>query len=141
MSQGRPRVFLADDHRIVTEALTLLLRDEFDVAGTFANGRNVVAAVDCQPVDAVILDVTMPGMNGFEAARRISAKHPEVVIVFLSVHTGRPYVEEAFRIGAKAYVSKPRAATELAAAIRSALSGVRYVSRSAWQPPVPQESR
>jgi DNA-binding NarL/FixJ family response regulator len=136
MSFSRPRILLVDDHRILTEALTVNLREHFDVAGTFSNGRELLAALEHEKVDAVVLDISMPDMNGLEAARRVSARYPRLPIVFLTMHSERPYVEEALRAGATGYVLKRQAAGDLVQALRSAMSGVRYISTSVWQPPV-----
>jgi len=134
MTPRRTRILLADDHRVLTDALTATLEGEFEVAGTFENGRDLLDALDTESADVVVLDISMPGMNGLEAARRISAQHPAVRIVFLTMHPERPYVDQALDSGASAYVLKREAASDLARAIRSAMAGERYISPSAAQP-------
>jgi len=134
MNISRPKLLLADDHRMLTEALTAKLSEKFDVLGAFESGRELLEAFDRNPADAVVLDISMPGMNGLETARRVAAKHPKVCIIILTMHSERPYVDEALRCGATAFVLKREAASSLVRAIESALSGVRYVSPSAAQP-------
>lgn len=140
-SVSRPRILLADDHRILMDALTLGLQENFDVLGTYPSGRELLQALERHPADAVVLDISMPEMNGLEAARRLSETRPGLPIVFLTMHLERPYVEEAFRAGGMGYVVKRQAASDLVEAIRSVLRGERYVSASAWQPPAVLESK
>ncbi len=130
-----PKVLLADDHRILTEALSLKLSEHFDVIGTCSTGHEVLAALEKQMPDVIVMDVSMPEMNGIEAAKRISAKYPRLPIVFLSMHAERPYVEEALRAGGRAFVLKRQAASALEQGIRAAMAGERHVSDGAWQPP------
>ncbi len=134
MSPRRPRILLADDHRMLTEALASSLRDQFEVVGRYSNGRELLAAPELATVDAVVVDITMPELNGIETARRISSKYPRLPVIFLTMHSDRPYVEEALRAGAMGYVLKLQSGSELATAIRSAIAGKRYISPSAWRP-------
>jgi DNA-binding NarL/FixJ family response regulator len=134
MIRDRLRILIADDHRILTDTLAASLRDHFDVIGTFSNGRELLAALEQQKSDAVVLDISMPEMNGIEAAKRISARYPKLPIVFLTMHRERPYVEEALRAGATGYVLKQQAAADLVKAIQLAVRGEPYMSGSVWQP-------
>jgi DNA-binding NarL/FixJ family response regulator len=133
----RPTILLADDHRILTDALVAALREHFDVAGTFSNGRDLLRVMENQSADVVVLDISMPELNGIETAKRLHAKLPTLPIVFLTMHGERPYVEEALRAGAKGYVLKRQAASDLVEAIRSVLAGKRYISRLSWRPDEP----
>ncbi len=124
----KARLVLADDHTIVTAGLKALLERQLEVAATVADGRAAVAAVKELKPDVVILDISMPLLNGIDAARLIRKSQPGVKIVFLTMHTDVTYVREAFAAGASAYVVKHSAALDLLTAIREALDGRMYVS-------------
>lgn len=124
----KPKVVLADDHTIVTEGLRALLEPEFEVVATVDNGRAAIKAVrDFSPA-VVILDISMPLLNGIDTAREIRKFDPEIKIVFLTMHTELAYVQEAFEAGASGYVIKHSASIDLLSAIRRALLGRRYVT-------------
>lgn len=141
MTPQRPRVFLVDDHQILTEALTSALSDNFDVLGSFGSGREVLQALEHRTPDIIVLDISMPDMNGLETARRVKTQYPEVRIVFLTMHSERAYVDEALRAGATGYVVKREAASQLLRAVRAAMAGERYISPAAAQPSPELESR
>ena len=124
----RPRVLLADDHRLVLEAVSRILADEFDVVATAADGAEAIdLARRCQP-DAIVLDVDMPGLDGFQALRAFEREGlPKIPAVFLSLHDAEEIVDEAFRCGGLGYVLKSRAGRDLAAALDQALAGKRFV--------------
>jgi DNA-binding NarL/FixJ family response regulator len=124
----RARVLLADDHEDFLAVETRLLEPEFDVIQTVGDGRaSVEAATDLRP-DILVLDVTMPVMNGIEAARSLHAAGSSVRIVFLSVHDDPDYVRAAFAAGAVGYVVKYRIASDLLPALRAASVGRSFVS-------------
>jgi len=126
----RPRVLLADDHPIVLEGLRHLLEPGFDIVGEAANGRALVAAARKLRPDVIVADISMPLLNGIEAARQIRKLNRKVKIVFLTMHSDPAYAVAALCAGGSGYVLKRSAAAELLEAIRESLSGRIYVSRS-----------
>ena len=124
----RARVLVADDHKILMEGLRGLLNPEFDLVGTAEDGRALLAAAEKLQPDVVILDISMPLLNGIEAARQLKQTQPDIKLVFLTMHPDVAFVREAFRAGASAYVLKRSAASELVRAIREALKGRAYLS-------------
>ncbi len=124
------RILLADDHRIVREGLKDLLekRTDLRVVGEAADGLEAVRlAAQLQP-DVVILDISMPGLNGIEATRRIVADLPRVKVVALSMHADRRYVLEMLKAGAVAYLLKDSAFDELTHAIDNVMACASYLS-------------
>jgi DNA-binding NarL/FixJ family response regulator len=124
----RPRVLLADDHALLLDGLKKLLEQEYDLVGTAANGRALVAAARRLQPDIVVLDISMPLLNGIDAARQVREAVPTAKLVFLTVHADSAYVEEAFRAGALGYVLKHTAARELFVALRKVSRGRAYIS-------------
>ena len=124
----RPRVIIADDHRIVVEGLRNLLEPEFELIGTVENGRALMDATTKLHPDVVVADISMPLLNGIEAVRQIKKKDPSVKVVFLTMHPDVIYCAEAFEAGASGYVLKHSAPSELITAIREALKGRTYVT-------------
>ena len=122
------KILLAEDHTIVMEVLKALLEPEFQVVGSVDNGRDAVkAAAELKP-DVVVLDVSLPQLNGIEAARQIRKVAPGVKIVFLTMHEDIGYMRQAFDAGASAYVVKHSASLDLQLAIRKALLGRTYIT-------------
>ena len=126
----RPTVLLADDHAIVAEGLRRVLETNYEVIGVVSNGRSLLTAAQQLQPDVIVVDVSMPLLNGIEAARRIHKTSQNVKIAFLSMHTDIAYVTEAFRAGASAYISKVSAPAEILTAVGYALQGKTYLSRS-----------
>jgi DNA-binding NarL/FixJ family response regulator len=122
------RILIGDDHALVLEGLVRLLANEFEIVGTASDGRALLAEADRLNPDVVLLDVGMPGMNGIEAARRLSKSNPEIKVVFITQQLDPAYLHAAFSAGAMGYVSKQSAAVELVRAIRMALKGRYYVT-------------
>lgn len=124
----RPRVLLADDHPIVVAGLRDVLGPQFEIVGAAEDGGVLVdLALDLEP-DVILLDISMPLLNGFTAARQIRKRLPRAKLIFLSMHSEADYVDEAFRVGASGYILKRSAASELAGAIEAVLNGQTYVS-------------
>jgi DNA-binding NarL/FixJ family response regulator len=125
---GRPRVVLADDHREMLVRVTALLAAEFTVVAAVGDGEALVdAEADLHP-DLLVIDITMPGISGLEAAALVRRRGSQVPIVFLSVHEEPEFVLAARQAGALGYVSKVRLASDLIPAMRAVLDGQRFVS-------------
>ncbi len=124
----RPRVILADDHKIVVEGLRILLEKEFELVATVADGRALVKAASELLPDVIVADISMPRLNGIEAVRQLHKTQPETKIIFLTMHADVSYATRAFEAGASAYVLKHSAASELVTAIWEALEGRTYVT-------------
>ncbi len=124
------RILIADDHKIMRDGLRAILEKHpnMTVVGEAANGREAVAAAHKVKPDVVVMDVSMPDLNGIEAARKIVAKMPEVKIVALSMNSDRRYVLAMFAAGASGYLLKNSASEELTRAIEVVTSGQKYVS-------------
>lgn len=125
---NRPRVLLADDHKIVVEGLRTLLESEFELVGTVEDGRALVAAAKKLHPHVIVADISMPLLNGIEAAEQLRKADPQVKIVFLTMHPDVMYATRAFEAGASGYVLKHSAPSELVTAIREALKGRTYVT-------------
>jgi len=124
----RPRVLLADDHKIVTEGLKGLLEPEFELVGTVEDGRALLTAAEKLRPDVIVADISMPLLNGIDSVRQIKKAHGEIKVVFLTMHPDVTYAVSAFEAGASGYVLKHSAPTELVTAIRSALNGKTFVT-------------
>jgi len=124
----RPRVLLADDHRLLREAFTRLLEPECDVVGAVADGRAVLATTPDLRPDIVVLDVAMPLLNGLDTARQLKRTMPKVKVIFLTMSEDPDVAAEAFRVGASGYLLKNSAASELLQAIREVAQGRSYVT-------------
>lgn len=127
---GRPRVVLADDHREMLVRVTALLAAEFTVVAAVADGEALVdAEADLRP-DLLVIDITMPGISGLEAAALVRRRGSQVPIVFLSVHEEPEFLFAARKAGALGYVSKVHLGSDLIPAVHAALDGRRFVSAS-----------
>ena len=124
----RPRVLLADDHKIVVEGLRGLLESEFELVGTVENGRDLVAAAQELNPDVIVADVSMPLLNGIEAAQQLKKANSQAKFIFLTMHLDAGYATRALEAGASGYVLKHSAPSELVQAIREALRGRVYIT-------------
>jgi DNA-binding NarL/FixJ family response regulator len=124
----RPRVLLADDHGLLLEAFEKLLEPHCEVVGKVSNGRELLAAAPELEPDVVVLDISMPQLNGLDAGRHLKKMLPDVKLIFLTVHEDPDLAEECMRIGASGYLLKGSAASELFEAIRRAVCGESYVT-------------
>jgi DNA-binding NarL/FixJ family response regulator len=124
----RPRVLLADDHRIVAEGLKSVLTAEFDVVGVVEDGAALVASARDLKPDVIVADISMPRLSGLEALDQLKEANPAVKVVFLTMHTEVAYARRALAAGAAGYVLKHSATTELVLAARTALKGETFVT-------------
>lgn len=123
-----PRVLLADDHALLLGAYETLLAGECQIVGQVNDGRALVAAALTLVPDLIILDISMPLLNGLEAGRQIKQALPQVKLVFVTMNEDPDLAAEAFRAGASAYLVKRCAASELVAAVQEVLQGRSYVT-------------
>ena len=124
------RVVLADDHQEIIAKVRGVLGDEFEVIEAVENGNQAVSAVLALDPDVFVTDISMPLLNGLQAARRIQNANPRVKIIFLTIHEDRDFIAAAFSAGATGYVTKRRLSVDLVFAIQEALKGHTFVSNS-----------
>jgi DNA-binding NarL/FixJ family response regulator len=124
------RMLLADDHTVMRKGLRLLLDSQpgFQVVAEAATGREAVSLAEQHAPDVIVMDIAMPLLNGIEAARQIAAKLPQAAIVFLSMHSDESYVLRALKAGARAYLLKDSAESDLIEAVRAVTEGKAYFS-------------
>jgi DNA-binding NarL/FixJ family response regulator len=125
---GKPRVLLADDHALILGAFERLLAGECEIVGQVGDGRALVSAVEALSPDVVVLDISMPILNGLDAGRQIKQKSRNVKLVYLTMNEDPDLAAEAFRAGASGYLLKSSAASELMTAIREAVQGRSYIT-------------
>jgi DNA-binding NarL/FixJ family response regulator len=125
---GLPRVLLADDHALLLGAFEKLLAGECEVVGQVSDGRALIAAADTLKPDLIVLDISMPLLNGLDAGRQIKQQLRSVKLVFLTMNESPDLAAEAFRFGASAYLLKRSAASELLTAIREVTKGRSYIT-------------
>jgi two-component system, NarL family, response regulator NreC len=130
MQSKKFRILLADDHSVVRQGFRLILENQSDmeVVGEASNGREAVTVAEALQPDVVIMDVTMPELNGIEATRRIGELSPRTRVLALSMHKDSVYVREILRAGAKGYLLKDAAGNDLLAAVRAVARGEAYLS-------------
>jgi DNA-binding NarL/FixJ family response regulator len=126
------QVVLADDHALVRAGIRALLEriDKVEVVGEAGDGQEALRLIEQLDPDVVLLDLTMPGLSGFEVLKETSERFPNVNMIVLSVHDSEEYAFHALRSGAVGYLPKSAASTELEEAIERVLSGEKYISPS-----------
>jgi DNA-binding NarL/FixJ family response regulator len=131
------RILLAEDHALVRAGIRSLLASvpDLEVVGEAGDGREALAILERIPADVVILDITMPGMNGLEAASRIAERWPATKVIILSMHSNEEYVSRALRAGAAGYLLKDAGTSELEAAIRAVVRGQTFLSAAVSRRP------
>jgi DNA-binding NarL/FixJ family response regulator len=125
---NRYRVLIADDHRIFAEGLRGLLETEFEVVGLAGDGQELVAAATRLKPDVIVTDVSMPSLNGIEAAEHLRELGVDAPIVFLTQHRDLAYARRALAVGALGYVLKHAASSELITAVQEAIQGRSFIS-------------
>ena len=125
---SNPRVLIADDHRILAEGVRGLLEPEFEVVGIVDDGRELVEAAKQLQPDVIVADISMPSLNGIEAAVQLRDSGVTSKVVFLTQHREVAYARRAIEAGAAGYVLKHSVATELVTAIHEALRGQTYIT-------------
>jgi DNA-binding NarL/FixJ family response regulator len=130
------RILLADDHAMMREGLaTILGAAGMEIVGAVGNGREAIRAARELAPEVVVMDLSMPELNGIEATKEILAHAPALQVVMLSMHATREHVHSAFAAGATGYVLKDAAGKEVVAAVRAVCAGRRYVSPALGLPP------
>jgi DNA-binding NarL/FixJ family response regulator len=122
------RILIADDHRLLAEACKALLEPEFQVIDIVTDGRSLLNAAVAMKPDVIILDISMPHLNGLDAGEQINQKMPKIALIYLTMNAKPDVAAEAFRRGACGYVLKQSAADELLTAVRKAVLGASYLS-------------
>jgi DNA-binding NarL/FixJ family response regulator len=123
-----PRVILVDDHPAMLRQTTHVLSKSFEVVAVFGDGRDLLPLAKHGKIDAIVLDITLPGLSGIELAGRIKKAGFSGKIIFLTVHADPDYAREALEVGGSGYVVKPRLASDLIPALEAALKGQIFVS-------------
>jgi DNA-binding NarL/FixJ family response regulator len=124
----RPRVVIADDHAMLRDAFQKLLDQECDIVGCIADGRALLEAAPKLKPDVILLDITMPLLNGLDAGHQLKRTMPNTKLIILTASEDPDFIGEAFRMGASGYLLKHCAASELLFAIREVLSGRNYIT-------------
>lgn len=127
-TMDRIRLLVADDHVMFAQGLESILRDEFDLLGTAGNGEELVEATIRLDPEVILVDISMPVLNGFDAVRRIKQAGSAARVIFLTMHNDATLLAEAFRCGASGYILKQAAGEELVNAIREVAQGNSYIS-------------
>lgn len=125
----KTRVAIADDHRMLRDAIRAMLQneDDIEIVGEAGDGHAAIEMAKKVQPDILILDISMPSLNGIESAARITARFPAMKLIALSGYTDQRYVMEMFKAGAMGYVVKAAAGSELINAIRAVARGENYV--------------
>jgi len=124
----KTRVLLADDHRDLLALIRNLLEPAFEVVGAVGDGESLIEAAGKLQPDVIVTDISMPKLNGIEAANRLRESGSTSKVVFLTVHAARDFVQAVLKTGALAYVTKFRISTDFLVALKEALAGRIFVS-------------
>ena len=135
---SRPRVLMADDHSILLAGVHKLIDEHCEVVGTVEDGRALLEAAARLKPELILLDISMPLLNGLDAARQLKKVLPETKLLFLTMHASPRYATEAFKVGAHGFLLKQSAASELPQAIEAVLQGKHYLTPSLAKPMIDQ---
>jgi DNA-binding NarL/FixJ family response regulator len=124
----KPRILIADDHSILLAGLKKLVEEACEVVGTVEDGRALIEAAERLKPDLILMDISMPLLNGLDAARQLKKLVPDSKLLFLTMHSSPTYATEAFKAGANGYLLKQSAASELPQAIAAVLRGQTYLT-------------
>lgn len=127
---GRARILLADDHEGMRDRVVRMLAREFEVLEPVSDGGALLEAAARLKPDICLMDISMPVLNGIEAAAQLKESGSRAKIIFLTIHEDPDFLVAALRAGASGYVVKPRMASDLRAAIKEVLAGRTYISSS-----------
>ena len=119
----KPCVLMADDHSILLAGVHKLIEDRCDVVGAVEDGRALLEAAEQLKPDLILLDISMPLLNGLDAARQLKKLQPDAKLLFLTMHASPQYATEAFKVGGNGYLWKQSAVSELPQAIEAVLQG------------------
>jgi len=125
---NRPRILLADDHLLIAGAVKNLREPEFKVVGIVSDGGQLLTSIDALQPDVIILDISMPVLNGLDAGEQIKAQKPKIKLIYLTMTVSAEIAAEAFRRGASGYVLKQDAVADVRIAVRRAIRGQTHVS-------------
>lgn len=125
---SRPRVLLADDHRLVSEGLKSILTEDFDIVGMVEDGRALVASAKELHPDVIVADISMPHLNGIDAIAQLKKSNASVKVILLTMHQDPAYARRAFEAGAVGFVVKHSAPAEIVMAIHAALKGQTFIT-------------
>lgn len=134
----KPRVLMADDHSILLAGVRKLLEERYDVVGMVEDGRALLEAAERSKPDLILVDISMPLLNGLDAVRRLKKSQPDVKLLFLTMHASPQYATEAFKAGGNGYLLKQSAVSELPQAIEAVLQGKYYLTPSIAKPVIEQ---
>ena len=127
---GKKQIMIVDDHAVVREGLTRLIceADGLDVCGGAQNAAEAMKILATKPVDLVIMDISIEGMNGIQLTEKIKSLYPDLPVIMLTIHDDPAYARRAFSAGASGYIAKDEASESVIKAIRRVLSGESYIS-------------
>jgi DNA-binding NarL/FixJ family response regulator len=134
----KPRVLMADDHSILLAGVRKLLEERYDVVGMVEDGRALLEAAERFKPDLILVDISMPLLNGLDAVRQLRKSQPDVKLLFLTMHASPQYATEAFKAGGNGYLLKQSAVSELPEAIEAVLQGKYYLTPSIAKPIIEQ---
>jgi DNA-binding NarL/FixJ family response regulator len=127
---GKARILLADDHETILNRVRCILGEDFEVVGAVNNSQDAMAEVERLDPDVLVIDISMPVLDGLKAVARLRSMSCHTRFIFLTVHEDADFIAAAFSAGASGYVTKSYVSTDLVPAIRKALEGRTYVSQS-----------